>query len=130
MTPEDEAAFKEDEILVLQELANGKVIAVHRQVFTTALLLITDNYKTKAVDRYWDGWERRFCYETQVEAIVAGISWDGTGEPEGNWVKEKSPGVDRLNPKLFNKGESIGDNTQLRTSAHGKGKGEGTDSEN
>lgn len=101
MTPEDEAALKQDGHVIIKELPDGKVVALHEQIFTTALLLVTDNYKTKAVDTYWNGWIRRFCYEERLEALIAGRQWDGVGDPPGKWVKEKSLGVDRLNPTIF-----------------------------
>src|SRR5215472_2538225 len=71
----DAAALKEDGYLVLKELDNGKSIAVTRMFASTALCLMTEDYNDKAVKRYWDGRERRFCYQHHVEAVLAGLLW-------------------------------------------------------
>lgn len=107
MKDSDAAALKEDGYLVLKELDNGKSIAVTRMFASTALCLMTEDYNDKAVKRYWDGRERRFCYQHHVEAVLAGLLWDGTSDPKGDWVKEKSPGVERLNPR-FNDPDFLG----------------------
>lgn len=40
----------------------------------------------------------RYCFETLSEAAAALKSWDGVGDPPGNWIKFKSQTEDRLGP--------------------------------
>jgi len=78
------------------------------QMASFALVRVTQDYVERAVQRAWNGWERRFCYARQRDAIVAALIWDGESDPPGDWVKDKSPGQDRLNPRFndpdFDKG--------------------------
>ena len=48
------------------------------------------------------GYVGRYCYpkELALEAVRAFINWDGTGDPEGPWLKHKGEGIDIRNPKL------------------------------
>jgi hypothetical protein len=105
----DVRALREDRHLIIKELPDGKVIAVVQQFASAALVRVTDSYIDKAVKRSWDGWEKRFCYAHFSAAILAGLYWDGEDDPPGDWVKDKSPGQDRLNPRFndpdFLKGE-------------------------
>jgi hypothetical protein len=100
MNPKDEAALVEDQHFIIKELPNGKVVAVVPMIASAALVLVTEEYADKAVARAWNGWERRFCYARFADAVSAAAAWDGTGVPPGEWIKEKSPGVDRLNPNF------------------------------
>lgn len=47
-----------------------------------------------------DCYERRYCYEHQVDAIRALTAWNGLKHPSGPWIKCKGVGVDFLNPAL------------------------------
>lgn len=67
-------------------LPDGTIIAVCPMLFTTALIVGISEI----------GYERRYCYERDVDAFVAANTWDGIGDPPGDWVKE-IPG-DRLGP--------------------------------
>jgi hypothetical protein len=44
------------------------------------------------------GYEYRFCYKNHNEAVKALEVWEGTGDPPGNWIKQKGLGEDRPNP--------------------------------
>lgn len=59
-------------------------------VFTTGLM----------VDLREFGYELRYCYEREDEALAALDGWDGEGHPDGPWIKCKGRGVDLLNPAL------------------------------
>jgi hypothetical protein len=59
---------------------------VYRFMFTTAIVCGLDQI----------GYATRFCYHHWLEASEALRSWDGMGDPPGNWIKEK-PG-DRHGP--------------------------------
>lgn len=99
MKEEDRRALEADSdyVTFVKELPDGDVIGLYRYAFTTALVVLTGNY-AEAVRHYWDGQKRRFCYADGMEAFAAGIQWDGSGDPPGRWIKDKSPGQDRLNP--------------------------------
>ena len=47
-----------------------------------------------------DCYERRYCFEHQVEASKALKEWDGKEHPPGQWIKAKGAGLDLLNPLL------------------------------
>jgi len=108
MNHRDEAALIEDRHHIVHELPTGKVVAVVPMLASAALVLVTEDYVDKAVRRAWDGWERRFCYRSLSDALSAAFAWDGTTDPPGDWIKEKSRGVDRLNPR-FNDPAFLGD---------------------
>jgi hypothetical protein len=118
MNPKDEHALTEDNHFIIKELPNGKVVAVVPMIASAALVLVTEDYLDKAVRRAWNGWQRRFCYAGFGAAVAAAAAWDGTGDPPGDWVKEKSPGVDRLNPGFATQADEeesrVGDQWVLR----------------
>jgi len=68
----------------------GNIIALNRYAFTIGLIRGMDLYSI----------HERWCYPDMVEALMAYSEWDGLGDPPGNWVKHKGPGIDRLNPNL------------------------------
>jgi hypothetical protein len=67
-------------------LPSGVVIGVMPQLYTTGLFVGLNEFS----------WKRRYCYEHQVEAVIAFVSWDGEGDPPGPWIKEKPS--NRLGP--------------------------------
>ena len=99
MNKADAKAMRDDGIFPIKELDDGRAIAIYRFLYTIGLVLVSDHYADIAAAGS-NGFERRFCYEKMNDAFAGGIAWDGTGDPAGPWVKEKSPGVDRLNPNL------------------------------
>ncbi len=68
-------------------LSNGEMAGCRRMMYTTGLFvgLTAQGYRT------------RFCFHTEAEAEASLVAWDGTGDPPGNWVKEKGA-VERMNP--------------------------------
>ena len=99
MTDEDLQGISEDGLWFIKELEDGRSIVLNNFIFTMGLIVLCADY-AKARAQYWNGFERRFCYENPSDALKAAVMWDGTGDPPGPWVKEKSIGVDRLNPNL------------------------------
>lgn len=97
MKEEDRIALEADNVSIIKELPNGDTVGLYRYMFTTALVVLTADY-AEAVRRAWNGQKRRFCYGDDMEALVAGMVWDGDGDPPGRWIKDKSPGQNRLNP--------------------------------
>ena len=69
---------------------NHQICVVRRYLYTYALVVgVTDT-----------GYQRRYCYEEESEAVAALSSWDGADHPPGPWIKCKGADVDLLNPKL------------------------------
>lgn len=62
-----------------RQTEQGVWLAVMPMLFTVGLFYNID----------WIGYECRYCYETNIEAIYDFINWDGVGEPPGNWVAKK-----------------------------------------
>ena len=75
-------------------IINGKLCGLARFLFTTGLVV--------GLER--DGFERRYCYEYEIEAFRALIAWDGEGHPPGPWIKCKGSlnghPVDIANPAM------------------------------
>lgn len=67
---------------------NGKTCGIYRFIFTAGLVVGIDHA----------GYEYRFCYKNHNEAVKALEVWDGTGDPPGNWIKQKGLGGERPNP--------------------------------
>lgn len=66
----------------------GKCYAIFRFIFTTGLVVGIDSV----------GYESRYCYHSHIDAVKALDEWDGTGDPSGNWIKQKGVNGDRSNP--------------------------------
>jgi hypothetical protein len=71
----------------LKDTAAGKC-ATMKFIFTTGLVFGLDD----------SGYRGRYCYETETEAFIALMLWDGTGDPQGPWIKYKGVGGERLGP--------------------------------
>ena len=76
------------------ELKEDRVCGLLRFAFTYGLMV--------GLDR--DGYERRYCYEHEDDALAALKDWDGKGHPKGPWIKLKGTyqgeRIDLLNPEL------------------------------
>lgn len=46
------------------------------------------------------GYSGRYCFEHLSDAKEAINTWDGYGDPDGNWIKYKGYKGDYRNPKL------------------------------
>jgi hypothetical protein len=40
----------------------------------------------------------RYCFESISDAVVALFTWDGAGDPAGDWIKHKGEGGEYSNP--------------------------------
>ena len=67
-------------------LPDGRCCGVMQMYFTTSLMVGMDEDQTFS----------RFCYHSRAEAEEALRTWDGVGDPPGNWIKQKPE--DRMNP--------------------------------
>ena len=47
-----------------------------------------------------DIYEYRYMYETEGEAVMACVLWDGEGHPPGNWIKRKGIHPEISNPNF------------------------------
>lgn len=92
MTEVSEKALREIGFIAARELPDGTWIAVGRLLFTWALYVRVDMI----------GYDHRYCFETEADALVALATWDGVEHPNGPWIKRKGNG-DILNPKWMKK---------------------------
>jgi hypothetical protein len=76
-------------------MPSGECAGIRRMIFTWSLCLGLDEC----------GFRTRFCYDDGGDAIIALATWDGAGDPPGNWIKEKGYG-ERTNPNYKPSGES------------------------
>ena len=67
----------------------GKVCQLKRYLFTHAL----------EVGIVGSSYERRYCFEHELDAASALESWTGEGHPPGPWIKCKSANSELLNPQ-------------------------------
>lgn len=77
-----------DHLHEITTLPTGEMAAVQSFMFTHGLLVELD------VVSYGG----RYCYETYEEAVAALRSWDGNGDPPGDWIKYKGLDGERLGP--------------------------------
>lgn len=82
------------EILASRVIA-GKLCGVQRFLFTVGLLV------NLRFDGQTYGYDARYCYPDGADAFIALASWNGVGDPPGEWAKEKVSG--RLGPALLDK---------------------------
>lgn len=80
------------EIPYSRRLIDGRVCGVQNFMYTAGLL-IDLTFQGEAM--FYD-YSARYCYPDVVSAVVALATWDGEGDPPGNWVKEKVS--ERLGP--------------------------------
>lgn len=73
MNLEDEGYFE------IREIKGAGLCALMRFVFTIGLVVNIDDA----------GYERRCCYSELRDALDDINSWNGTGHPEGPWIKCK-----------------------------------------
>lgn len=77
----------------VRQMKNGLWVGLLIQIYTVGL----------CVDLGEWGYERRYCYERYVDALVAVCQYEDEGDPIGPWIKMKSERGDRLGPGV--KGE-------------------------
>lgn len=78
------------EFLHVREVPGRGDCAVQRFIFTCGLLAGV------ALDSATIDYAARYCYHSAREAVQALETWDGTGDPPGEWIKEKV--TDRYGP--------------------------------
>jgi hypothetical protein len=62
-----------------RQLPDGRWAALMRMMFTTGLYIVEDEFS----------WSTRWCYERFSDALHALETWDGTGDPPGDWIVQK-----------------------------------------
>lgn len=70
------------------KVMNGKIYGVLRFIYTTAIMVGVDEI----------GYQYRYCYPNYADALADFATWDGNGDPPGNWIKRKGRGGDFANP--------------------------------
>lgn len=75
-----------DQFLIVREVPGRGICAVQRFMFTCGLL-------TELTFTEWTyDFSARYCFDSPTEALRALVSWDGVGDPPGEWIKEKVSG--------------------------------------
>lgn len=72
-------------------LPDGRCAGLMRMIYTIGLCVgLTEDGVS----------EGRYCFEAEDAggAVVALATWDGTGDPEGDWIKWKGLPAERRNP--------------------------------
>lgn len=74
----------------LREIEGLGICGIYPFMYTTAIVVGIDEY----------GYKYRYCYpkEYTLECLIALKVWDGKGDPQGRWIKQKGIGGDRRNP--------------------------------
>ena len=89
MTPPIKSCLLKNGYFGIREIPGQGICALQHLMFTKAVVCGL----TEVSYRY------RYCYHTLGEAIDAINSWDGEGDPPGNWIKRKGEGGDKPNKK-------------------------------
>lgn len=71
----------------VRELETGEIAGLQRMAFTTGLIVGLND----------TGYRCRYCYPDIAGARAALNIWNGSGDPPGNWIKQKGLGIDRPN---------------------------------
>jgi hypothetical protein len=74
----------------IKEIPGKGICGLRDFIFTTGLIIGMDEV----------GYFGRYCYGSKEEALAAINSWDGQGDPPGDWIKYKGNGGERSNPNL------------------------------
>jgi hypothetical protein len=90
LTDELKALCRESQYLHVREIPGRGICAVAYMVFTVGLLYGIDKY----------GLQGRFCFGSFNEALQALRTWDGIGDPPGNWIKHKGRAGEYSNPQF------------------------------
>lgn len=84
MSPLDSYDWELDYMHVREIPGLGKC-GLRRMIFTVGLCVGLDE----------SGYVGRYCYKSWAEAYKALDSWDGIGDPPGEWIKYKGADGDR-----------------------------------
>lgn len=80
----------QSELLATREVPGRGDCVVQRFIYTCGLLTHV------TFDRTFIDYTARYCYDSAREAVRALQTWDGVGDPPGDWIKEKVS--ERLGP--------------------------------
>lgn len=81
-------------ICTFRIMPDGSLAGVLRQLSTWGICSKLD----------WDCFDRRWCYESRMDAEYALSLWSGIGAPPGPWLKTFHP--ERHNPLMFRQHEN------------------------
>lgn len=90
--PELKKHLEKEGIYEIREIPNKGICGLFPLFYTVGLGYGLD----------WSGRKGRYCYPLNKanEAVLAITTWDGVGDPSGDWVKHKGIGIDLSNPNL------------------------------
>lgn len=71
------------EFLLVREIPGHGLCGVQRFIYTAGLLTHL------RFDAFTYDYDARYCYPIAADALRDLLQWDGTGDPPGEWIKEK-----------------------------------------
>ena len=74
------------ELLRVRDVPGRGDCVVQRFAYTCGLIVGV------TLDRVYIDYAARYCYDTAREALHALDTWDGRGDPPGEWIREKESG--------------------------------------
>lgn len=80
------------DFVAAREVPGQGLCVVQRFLMTAGLLTHVSNL----VDSYCYDYERRYCFPVGPDALKSLFTWDGVGDPPGEWIKEKVSGRQRV----------------------------------
>lgn len=89
LTKENKLLLQEEGYSQLREIEGRGICGLRSMVFTVGLFYGLDQL----------GYSGRYCYPNIAEAVVSCLTWDGKGDPKGNWIKHKGR-VEYTNPNF------------------------------
>lgn len=87
LTPEIQKILDENGYAMGREVPNRGVCALIKMAYTTGLVWGIGEYDYRG----------RWCYSHPIHAIHALLTWNGIGDPDGDWIKYKGEGGERSN---------------------------------
>lgn len=81
--------YHEDGTLYQRDVDDNHFVAVYRMLYNDRVVFGPKNSIFH---------DRGFCFPQDGSAFVAAETWDGTGDPEGPWIKEV--GTERYGPGM------------------------------
>lgn len=72
----------------VRQMKNGEWVGIAPMLYTWGLFVGMDEF----------GYKRRYCYEKFEDVMKAAVSYEGEGDPIGDWIKVKEENDERMGP--------------------------------
>lgn len=82
--PLDLKTIQDNQLLGVRAIPGRGTCVVQRFIYSCGLLV---DFKVDGIISV--DYKARYCYDTAKDAIEALDTWDGEGDPPGDWIKEK-----------------------------------------